>query len=168
MDVVARHHPGEAANVLANVLDLDALWCGLQQDLGRGEGERKRRFEDDEGDEQGYGWIGVVLAGPVGQPDDEGCHNDADVAKGVAEDVKHHSIHAHVAMIVTMARLTRLAGLIVIVRVVQARVPSVPLRCVVDVLSVAWVALISNQRRGLCGRLLRDSVLLVGAFRLVC
>lgn len=135
--MVARHHPGKAADVLAHVLDLDALRRGLQQDLGRGKGERKRRFEDDEGDEQGYGWVGVVLARPIGQPDDEGCHNDADVAKGVAEDVKHHGIHAHVAMVVAMARLTRLARLVVVVRVVQARIPPVPLRCVVDVLSVA-------------------------------
>ena len=100
--VVAGDDSGKALDVFTDVLNLDSLRRGLQEDLGCGKSKRECGLENDEGDEQRDSRIGVVLSRPVGQPDDQSCNNNTDVAQGISKNVKDHSVHAHVAMTVSV------------------------------------------------------------------
>lgn len=118
--VMARQYIRQRLNVVANLLELKILRRSLQEDLRGGEGEREGGFENDDGNEERHGRIGVVLARPVGQPDDQSGDDDADISEGVAKHVENHGIHTHVAVIVSVAGRAFLARLVVVVGVVQA------------------------------------------------
>lgn len=102
VDVVAADDAGERLDVLPNLRYADVFWRRLEEHLGSGARERDAGVEDDGGDEERDGGVGVVLAGQIGQPDDECGYDDADVAQCIAYDMEDHGIHAHVAVAVTM------------------------------------------------------------------
>lgn len=125
VDVVAADDTGEGFNIFADIGDTDVLGGGLEEYPRGCAGKRNRRLENDGGDEEGNGRIGVVLARPVGEPDDQGRDDDTEVSKGIANDVKNHGVHAHVAVAVTVtALLAWLAGKRVVVTIVHAGVPT--------------------------------------------
>ncbi|GKT64693.1 hypothetical protein ColTof3_12032 [Colletotrichum tofieldiae] len=124
VDVVAAEDAGQVLDILADLLEVNVVGGGLEENLGGRLGEGNGRLENDEGDEQGDGGVGVEAAGPVGQPDDEGSDDDTDVAESVADDVENHGIHSHVAVVVAVAASRLLALLVVVVLVVEAGLAS--------------------------------------------
>lgn len=131
VDVVAAEHAGEALDVLADVVDVDVVGRGLQQDLGRRLSQRDGRPQDDGRDQQRHHRVRVHAVRPRRLPDDQRRHDHANVAQRVAHDVQHHGVHAHVVVAVAVAvsaRLARVLGQAVVV--VAVRVPSLPLVCV--------------------------------------
>lgn len=102
VDVVAADDTGERLDVFPNLRYADVFWRRLEEDLGGGARERDAGVEDDGGDEERDGRVGVVLAGQIGQPDDECGYDDANVAQRIAYDMEDHGIHAHIAVAVAM------------------------------------------------------------------
>jgi hypothetical protein len=144
--VMAAHDARERLNVLADLVEVDVFGRGLEEDLGCRHGERDARVENDEGDEERDDRVGVVLARPVGEPDDQSGNNDAHVAQRVAEDVQDHGVHAHVAVVMAVL-LAGLLGLVVVVRVVDARAPTLAfLRCLSDRDGAGFIATFQERR----------------------
>lgn len=115
VDVVAGDDAGDVLDVLLNVVDVEVVRGGLEEDLGRGGGQGDGGAEDDEGDEEGDGRVGIEAVRGVGEPDDERGDNDADVAEGIADDVEYHGTHAQVGVVVAVTAATVLSGLVVVV-----------------------------------------------------
>lgn len=164
VDMVAADDAGEGLDVLADVLDVDVVGRRLQENTCRGAGQGDRRLENNGGDEERDGGVGVVLAGPFSEPDDERRYNYTQVPQSVAYDVKYHGVHAHVVVAVSVAALLGLVGKSMVVPVVHARVSPRPLPARVSRLgrregAVVGTAAILEQGRVFCGLVL---VVLVG------
>lgn len=128
VDVVAADDAGEGLDVLTDLGDADVLRGGLQEDLGGGTRQGDGRLENNGCDEERYCRVGVELAGPVSQPDDQGGDNDADVSEGIANYMQDHGVHAHVGVIVAVAGAAgRLLGKSVVVSNMDTGVPALPL-----------------------------------------
>lgn len=78
--VVAADDPGEVLDVLLDLRQLEVVRRRLEEHLGGCAGEGDGRLEDDEGDEERDGRVGVLASGPAGEPDDESGGDDADVS----------------------------------------------------------------------------------------
>jgi hypothetical protein len=81
------------------------LGSGLQENSRSASSKRDTCLEDDSRDEQGDGRIGVNLARPIGEPDDESRDHDSNVAKHISNDMKNHGVHTHISVVVAMAIL---------------------------------------------------------------
>ncbi|GJD02771.1 hypothetical protein ColKHC_11596 [Colletotrichum higginsianum] len=147
--VVAAEDTGQILDILAYFLEVDVVGSGLKEDLGGGLGEGDGRLENDQGNEQRDGRVGVEATGPVGQPDDESRDNYTNVAESVANDVENHGIHSHVTMVVAVAARRLLALLVVVVLVVKAGLAS-------RALGGSTAAVIFNQRGLLVGLTIVD------------
>jgi hypothetical protein len=127
MHVMAGDDTRDALDVVFDVGDLDVVWCGLEEDLGCCGRERDGGTEDDERDEERDCRVGVEAAWEVGEPDDERCDDDADVAESVADNVKNHSIHAHITMVMPMSTTTllllRVSMVVVVMQVILLDCP---------------------------------------------
>lgn len=123
VNVVAGDDTRESLNVLSNVLDTDMLGGGLEQNAGSCTGKRDRGLENNGGNEERDGGIGIELAGPVGEPDDESRGHDTNIAQSITDDVQDHGVHTHIVVVVA----TLLAGLLgqrMVVAIVHTRVTS--------------------------------------------
>lgn len=124
VDVVAADDAGEPFDILANLWDADIFRSCLEQDARRGKGQRDRCLENDGSNDKRDGRIGVQLAGPVGQPDDERSNDHTDISQRIANDMKHHGVHTHISVIVATDFRASLSRQSVVVAVVHARIPS--------------------------------------------
>ncbi|GKT41798.1 uncharacterized protein ColSpa_01978 [Colletotrichum spaethianum] len=152
VDVVAAEDTGQVLDVLADLLEVNVVRGGLEENLGSRLGEGNSGLENNESDEQRDGGIGVEAAGPVGQPDDEGSDDDTNVAESVADDVKNHGVHSHIAVVVAVAASRLLALLVVVVLVVKAGLASRALgggATTVVFNQVAVVVALGLEQRGL-------------------
>lgn len=70
VDMMAADNSRKGLDVLADILDTDVLRGCLKEDPGGGNRERNGRLENDSSDDQGYGRVGVIFAGPLREPDD--------------------------------------------------------------------------------------------------
>lgn len=123
VDMVAADDSRERFNVFADIGDADVLRSGLEEYPGGCPGEWDGSLENNGGDEERHGRVGVVLSRPVGQPDDQCSGNDTDVSKRITDDMKNHGIHAHIAVAVSVATLLAwLLGKSMVVTNVDARV----------------------------------------------
>lgn len=122
MEVVAVDDAGQCHDVLPHVANIDVVRSSLQENLGRPKGERQGTLENDEGDEERNGRIGVVLVVPLRLPYYEGRCDYSHISKHIPYNVKDHSIHAHVAVIMTVRALGSIPRLVVVVVTVDARV----------------------------------------------
>lgn len=129
VDVMASDDTGECLDILSDFLNADILRSSLEKNACGGEGQGDRGLENNHGDEQRDGRIGIELSRPVSEPDDESRDHDANVSESVADDVQNHGIHTHIAVTVTVASL--LSGLLwqsVVVTIVNAGIPSTLVR----------------------------------------
>lgn len=124
VNVVAADYALQVLDVFPDLLEIDVLGCRLEQDLGSRKGKRDGRAEDDHGDEERDGRIGVEASRPVREPDNQGCGNDSHVTQSISNDVKNHGVHAHVSMVMSVSTLACLLRLGVVVLAVNVRVPS--------------------------------------------
>lgn len=92
--VVAGDDAGDILDIFLDVVDVEVVRGGLEEDLGCRGGQGDGGAEDDEGDEEGDCRVGVEAVWGVGEPDYERGDDDADVAEGVANDVEDHGAHA--------------------------------------------------------------------------
>ena len=102
-------------DVFFDVVDVEVVGSGWEEDLGGSRGQGDGGAEDDDGDEEGDGGIGVEAVRGVGEPDYERGDDDADVAEGVADDVEYHGPHTQVGVVVTVTPAAVLPGLVVVV-----------------------------------------------------
>lgn len=121
MNVVAADDTRKSLDILSNILDANIFWRGLEKDARGSECKWDRSLENNEGDEERDGRISVKLARPVGEPNNQSSNYDADIAEGIADDVEHHGVHAHVCMVVS-GGLGSLLGECVIVASMDARI----------------------------------------------
>lgn len=105
----------EIFNVLADIVDFDAVGDRLEEDARGGFAEGNGGAEDDDGDDEGDGGIEVIASGEIGEPDDEGGDDDSNVAEGVAHDVEEDSLHVKVIVGVTATTTATLSGFAVVV-----------------------------------------------------
>lgn len=148
VEVVAADDARKLLDVLDDVVDAEAGGHGLEEDPGGGLAERDGGEEDDDGDEQGDGRVCVVAPGVVCEPDEEGRDDDADVAEGVAQDMKEDAAHVQVvAMAVAAVAAVSLLGLAM--GVVVVGVGGVLGPCVVVLVVDVWTGL---DRSGSVGR----------------
>lgn len=109
VDVVAADDAGKMLNVLSDLADADVFGSRLEKNARGGTGKRNRRVENNSSNKERNGGVSILLAGPLGKPDDESSGNDADVTKGITNNVEEHGVHAHVTVVVA-ALLSRLLG----------------------------------------------------------
>lgn len=188
VDVVAAENALEILNVFADVVEVDVVGRGLQEDLGGGLGQGDGGLEDDQRDEEGDDRVRVHAVGPFGLPDNQRSNNDTNVAQSVTDDVEDHGVHAHIAVAVAVgsAGVTRLIMVVTAVRIAAtSMVMGVIVVVVVAVSAVMVVALVvvrsssaavlarilladgagaitSNKRRALCSRSTVGSATRVG------
>lgn len=120
MNVMAADNTRKTFNVLADLPDADILGSGLKEDSCGGASQGDRGLENNGGDEQRDGGIAIKLARPVGKPDDEGGYNNTNVAQRIAQNVKHHGVHAHISMVVTAGLGSSLSRHGVVMAIVDA------------------------------------------------
>lgn len=94
--MVAAQNARKEANVLFNVINGQAHRHGLQENTRSGFAKGDGGAEDDKGDDERNGGVGVKAPGVVRQPDEESGGNDADIAEGVAHDVQENAAHVEV------------------------------------------------------------------------
>lgn len=123
VDVMAGNNTGECLDILANLGDADMLRGSLEKDPCGAASEGNASLENDGGNEQGDGGIGIHLSRPVGKPDDQSGSHDTNVAEHIADDVKNHGVHTHVVVTVAVAALlARLLRQCMVVAVVNTRI----------------------------------------------
>ena len=115
MDVMAANDSRESLNVLLDVLHINPVRSGLKQNVCRSHGEGAGRSKNDKSDKQRDRGIRIVLARPVGKPDDQGSDYDAHVTESVSNHMQNHGVHAHVSVVMSVALLARLLWLVVVV-----------------------------------------------------
>lgn len=160
MYVVAAEHPRQALDVIAQLVDVDVVGCGLEENLRRGKGEGQGGSENDDGDEEGDKGVSIKLVTPFCQPDDKRRDDDTNVAKRIPKHVQDHGLHSHVAVVMAQsARRPILLRLAVMMVHVRLRVSSGSSRGRLDARSVErrWVSIIEQQ-----GPLVRAAVVFVG------
>lgn len=103
MDVVAADDVGETFNILPDITDANVRRRGLEEN-SRG---RSRKWDgcpqDNGSNDQRDCWICVELARQVRQPYNQGGNNNTNIANPIADDMKDHSFHAQVLMIMASA-----------------------------------------------------------------
>lgn len=119
MDVVAGYNAWNRLNILLDIVDVKVVWCSLEEDLCCCGGKWDGGAENDQGDEEGDGWIGVETLWRVSEPDDKSRDNNTNVAEGITNNVEDHAVHAQVTVIVRVSTLLRLLWLAVIVVLVM-------------------------------------------------
>ena len=91
---------GDAGDVVLDLVEDDALRDALQKDLGGGFDEGDGGAGYDAGDEEGDGGVGVRREPGVREVHEiDGGEHDADVSKGITEDVKEHALHVQVLLL---------------------------------------------------------------------
>lgn len=120
MHVVTRHNARNGLDVFLNIVDIQMIWRGLEEDLCSRRGQWNSGTEDDECDEEGDCWVGVEALRGVVEPYDECRDDDSDVAKSVADDVEDHAVHAQVAVGVAVSALLGFPRLVVVVVIMNA------------------------------------------------
>lgn len=115
VNVVAGDDARDVLDIFLDIVDVEVVGGGLEEDLGGRGGQGDGGAEDDEGDEERDCRVGVEAVWGVGEPDYERGDDDADVAEGVADDVEDHGTHAQVGVVVAVAAAAVLSGLVVVV-----------------------------------------------------
>lgn len=80
-------------NVVFDVLSINVLRHGLQQNGGGGSAQGKSRGEDDDRDDERNDGVGVVLPRVVRLPDEESSGNNTNVSKSISHNVEEDALH---------------------------------------------------------------------------
>lgn len=96
---------------MSSRMSLMSMWSGVacSRNLGRRLGQRDRRPQNDDRDQQRHHRVRVHAVRPVRLPDNQRRHNHANVAQRIAHHVQHHRVHAHVAVAVPVAAVAAAA-----------------------------------------------------------
>lgn len=103
MEVVAGLDTGQVLDIIADVVDFNAVRHGLEENAGCGFAERDGRAENDDCDNKRNGRVEVEAAREFREPDNQCCCDDTNVAEGIAHDVEEDALHVEIAVRVTMS-----------------------------------------------------------------